>query len=649
IDTSDADDLEVITSGGAATKLSWLVQPLETVVANTPWNQFSIQVSDAYKNLASSAATITLTVTGGSVTPGASHETFAQGGIASFNNFAVYCGNYPSLVTVNATALGVEPSGPSNAVTIAERYTVNIKVLDSTNGAALADVTMKIIDASTGTLLSASGLTNPLTGNSPFRNLYLPYGTNDFNFSKEAYVDTTVRKTTDPAADLVDGTNDNIINWTMYAMSVAESLADFKVLSDFVYDEDADTISGIVRLEKKGRQILSDEINTLKTATLKIYDSTDDTAAIYDSSQANADTNGNYLFKITNAVASRGFVSGKSYFAKMTLRYGLGADEASTDVTYSAVNTFNIGIGARLKTWTSEIRADVAGVQLKVQKEGEATREAMKESTTEIKVDTGKILTATGTESLQEKLDDVKTKVVEEVQPHVRSGILNTESVARTGSKLTVRYRTDSGLAPVLSLYNPVNKLLVAGSPMVEIPATGIYEYPLTFLSAWGRGDFTIVCTEPVRGTVDALVIKVQETDIDEVSGSVSAILGSTTGLKEFGSVAESLNAQFSAMDQAIARINKNLVGKVEDAKGAVSELAGVFKQLEEMSETIKGLGGTSGISIEKLYEVSKDKQEDIDYIKNKSEELKAAMELNQKMIENVARKPVVQTWFEFK
>jgi hypothetical protein len=70
---------------------------------------------------------------------------------------------------------------------------------------------------------------------------------------------------------------------------------------------------------------------------------------------------------------------------------------------------------------------------------------------------------------------------------------------------------------------------------------------------------------------------------------------------------------------------------------------------LEAMSKQIKDIGGTTGINLEKLYEVSKDKKEDITYIKNKSEELKAAMEINQKMIENVAKKPVVQTWFEFK
>ena len=67
------------------------------------------------------------------------------------------------------------------------------------------------------------------------------------------------------------------------------------------------------------------------------------------------------------------------------------------------------------------------------------------------------------------------------------------------------------------------------------------------------------------------------------------------------------------------------------------------------MSKTIQNIGGTKGINLEKLYEVSKDKKEDITYIKNKSEELKAAMAINQKMIEDVAKKPVVQSWFEFK
>jgi hypothetical protein len=32
-----------------------------------------------------------------------------------------------------------------------------------------------------------------------------------------------------------------------------------------------------------------------------------------------------------------------------------------------------------------------------------------------------------------------------------------------------------------------------------------------------------------------------------------------------------------------------------------------------------------------------------------KTQELKAVMDINQKMIDNIANKPVTQTWFEFK
>jgi len=38
-----------------------------------------------------------------------------------------------------------------------------------------------------------------------------------------------------------------------------------------------------------------------------------------------------------------------------------------------------------------------------------------------------------------------------------------------------------------------------------------------------------------------------------------------------------------------------------------------------------------------------------MDYVKNKTNELKAMIELNQKMIDDVANKPITQTWYEYK
>jgi DNA anti-recombination protein RmuC len=141
----------------------------------------------------------------------------------------------------------------------------------------------------------------------------------------------------------------------------------------------------------------------------------------------------------------------------------------------------------------------------------------------------------------------------------------------------------------------------------------------------------------------------VTQEDIESVSSSVSAVLGNTGGMTNLKTTTTTIVEQFSDMDRLLNKISKDVTGRLGDAKGAVTELSSAFKQLEDLSKQIKDIGGTTGINLEKLYEVSKDKKEDITYIKNKSEELKAAMELNQKMIENVAKKPVVQSWFEFR
>jgi hypothetical protein len=406
--------------------------------------------------------------------------------------------------------------------------------------------------------------------------------------------------------------------------------------------------------------VVNDDVNKLGSATVDIYNDTTgewmDSISI-DPPDADNIVNGVYFKEVSNVVAvGDGFdlVSGKTYFVRSAVNYG---GLTGTARSYEGGSTFSITINENLKAVTSAIQTvttSIAGQTSAIQKtvkdeiEGQITGVVVPKIT-DVKTETAKILAATGTESLQAKISEVKTQVVEEVQPHIKAGILNGETAVKLGSKLAIRYKTDSGLSPTLSVYSPKNRLLVSGAAMVETGTTGIYEYTVTFLLGWGKGDFTILCSEPVKGTVDATVIKVKEADIDDVSGTVSAVLGSTSGITNLKFVTETLSTQFGDMDRAIAQISKSLTGKVEEVKGAASELAGVFKQLEEMSNTIKNMGGTSGMSIEKIYEVSKDKQDDINYIKNKSEELKAALELNQKMIENVAKKPVVQTWFEFK
>jgi len=255
------------------------------------------------------------------------------------------------------------------------------------------------------------------------------------------------------------------------------------------------------------------------------------------------------------------------------------------------------------------------------------------------------------------------------VQPHVKSAILNRETAVKQGSKVTIRYRTETGLAPTVNVYSPKDVLLLPAKTMSEVGTTGVYEYVVTFLASWGKGDFTVICSESTKGTVDALVMTVREADIEELSSNIASVLGTTSGIGRLKDVADTLNSQFSVIDKLLTDISRNLTGGKTigggiggklgvpgtgggfggSAKGGGGELDTVYTQLSAISKAIKDIGGTKGVNLEKLYKVSKDKKEDMTYLKNKSEELKASMALNQKMLENVAKKPVVQSWFEFK
>ncbi|MDD5477349.1 MAG: hypothetical protein PHG87_03995 [Candidatus Omnitrophica bacterium] len=650
--TSAADALNITVTGGVASKLSWNTQPVATVAANAPWSAFKVSVVDAYGNTASSAINVTVAPTGGTLSAAATAQVAAVSGIATFDNFAVYCAAYPGTVTLNATAAGVTASGASNNVTVGEKYAITMKAFDSVNGSPLTEVTLKIIDSNTGLLVS--GLTNPIIGNSPF-SFNLPYGKYSFNFNKTAYVESTVNKTADVPADAVDGAYDNNISWTVFLMSTAESLADYRVLSNFVYDETNDRITGLVRLEKRGKQITSDAINTLRTSALNIFDSSDAVNPKYTASLATSDANGNYYFNIDNAVAAKGFVKGRDYFAKMTILYG-GVD-LSTNVTYSAANDFTISVMSTLNTLANQIVASVASegalTRSQLTSTIESTAAATQAQVAQVSTQAAQILTATGT-TIPAQITTAQTAVTDtiatKVEPHVESGILTRQNTVKQGGTATIRYRAaGSGLAPVLNVYNPKDVLLLANKPMKEIGATGVYEYDLTFPISWGTGDFSVICSESTKGTADALVMTVTQYDIETVSNNVAAVLGNTGGLTNLKDVTATLSSQFDSMDKILAQISKDVAGKLGEAKGAVNDLAVAFKQLEDMSKQIKNIGGTKGINLEKLYEVSKDKKADLEYLKNKSEELKATMELNQKMLENAGKKPVVQTWFEFK
>jgi len=479
-------------------------------------------------------------------------------------------------------------------------------------------------------------------------------------WSRDAYLETAVTEWEaydDGKVKLSDGTIlDTFDSATPFLVKMPQKLIT-KVLTvqgANYYDANSDTLSISGWLMQQDTMIAKDDPNSgivgVTQGYVEIFDATNNSLTTSDlavSSILNA--NGTYNVRWSGLRAAGKLLQGENYFARLRLMYqgayiwGVVPFQITGALDIQAIQQ-SLGVKAG-ETIVGQLQKTL-GVS------GEGT-ETIAAKVAAVADKALSILTA-AEKTLPDKItkmrDEVTTSLKTEIKPHVQSGILTRDTTVKQGDTIDISYRTTSGFVPTITVYDPKEVVRLNAKTMVEIGATGVYVYKVKFLAAWGKGEFTVVCTEPANGTVDALVISVVSDNLADVSGQVSAVLGSTTGLSGLKNVAETLNTQFNLIDSTLARLSENIVGKVTQTKDALGNLQTVFTQLESISKQIQGIGGTAeGINLEKLYNVSKDKKDDMLYIKNKTQELKAAMEINQKLMQNVANKPVVQTWFEFK
>ncbi|HAJ56360.1 MAG TPA: hypothetical protein DCL35_01160 [Candidatus Omnitrophica bacterium] len=652
IGTSSSDALQWIVIGGAAYQLLWTTEPNTTVVANAPWAEFVVSVTDEYGNTAASAVDVTVNVSGGSLAAGCVNTVAAVSGKASFTNFKTTASTYPAAIFVTGTAPGISVDAPQfGPISLAEKYDIILNVKDSVTNSALPEITPQV-------LLGETVVYAPGKGNSPFT-FQLPYGTYTLSLDKEKYVQSNVEKTAGVGDDASDGSTDNAITWLVYMTSLEEATADYQVKSSFVYDEDLDLLTSRLWLERRGKLIVNsaDAINKLGDASIQVYDETANSwmTALNIPHPAFTDyTNGVYRIEVSDVTKAGGAIqltSGKTYFGRCTINYG-GAD--GTGKAYETGATFTITISQSLKQVTDEIAAmstqvatEVAGVKTVVAQEAETTRAGV----TAVKTETAKILTATES-TIPEKITSSETKITTQLTTIEKSQILNRESIVMLGSTIVIRYRTYSGAAPIITVYDPDNVIRVGGAPMTEA-TPGIYQYAVTFAGGWPRGDYSIVCSEPTYGTMDAITISAKTTDIENVSSDVNAVLGSVSPVRDIKSSVDAFSAAFNIIEDNIARAAEALAGVqagTSDAEAAAGQLEAVFNNLKQMSAKIHELGATVGYDLEKLYDVNEARAKDIGYIRNKTQELKALLLLSQQMMEGAAKEePVVQTWFEFR
>jgi hypothetical protein len=687
LNTATAKALTVTVSGGAASKLAWGTAPHTVIVANAPWKEFTVNVTDDYENVASGSANVTIAPTGGSVGSGCTQTVATSSSVATFNDFTVTCASYPGTVTVEGSAAGLTSTDASSEVTVAEKYTVAVNVTDFITGANLHGVTIDILSGG----VSVSGY--PAAGNSPFTGISLLYGEYTLNLIKTSYVEITQTRTADVFSDATDDTYDNSISWDVTMTSLTEATADYDVKTGFIYDQDDDMLISRVWLERRGILITNDIFNKLGPAVLEIYGSANllVATATMDAPDADDTTTGVYyeeLLDVTDAEGDYQLTGGQSYYVKCIVNYGglsgLGRQYESGEIVHINVSTLvrdlTVNIQSEVTGAKSDIISSSAAVRSEVLTKAQEMTAKVSEEAADVKTahtaavaaavtsmttETDNILTASGDvsdditsteEALTTKISDAKTdfqtQISTEVTPGLKAGILTRKQSLKRGDSLTISYRTTTGLSPTIDVYSPANVALISTGIMVEVGTSGVYEYTVTFSSSWGTGDFSVVCSETTKGTADATAITVLDQDIEDIGRTASAIMGSTSRLSSLSGITASisaLNSQISLIESSLSSVTKAMSKQVGDVTGSVANLEGVFSQLISLSNQVQDFGATKDLSLEKVYEVSKDKKEDMLYLKNKAEELKAVMELSKKMIDNVANKPVTQVWFEFR
>jgi hypothetical protein len=663
---TSADELSLMVNGGAGTQLSWNTQPKSMVVANAPWNPFIVAVVDAYGNTASNNSPISISPSSGvSLTAGASNLATSLSGLATFSNFAVNSSNgvYPVYpLTLTASSPGLSPTAASIPITLVQNYTVNLTLDDSMTSEALTGYQLQAMDANDNPLTGpySSYSTAFVPGSYP-ASLSLPYGTYTFNFTLATYVNLSATQTANVAAACATSTCGNVINWTEDMTSIAEANANYLINSNFAYNETTQTLSIRMWLTRLGKMVVDNGINNLGTASITVVDPFGNTLPTINIPEANeAQNSGYYTVTIPNVLSASNILGealtpGATYYANLVINYGGAYPVASTATgstgTFQNGTQFTLSVTETLvNNVINAIGENAAGVpagqtvQSQIQGAQTSITQAITAAQASIKSDTAQILTATQTTIPAEIIaaQTTETNILE-------AKVLNSETAVATGTTLTIRYRTAAGLSPKIDVYDPKNVLRVSKATMQEIGATGIYSYPLLFQAGWGIGDFTIVCSEKTKGTVDSYTVTVMNTDLEQVNNNVSAVLGTTSGLNNISQAAAGLTSQIGVIESALNQLSSGAAaGNRAQQTSTSSSMEALFTQMQGVSNQIQKLSTNQGLNLEKLYTVAPSKQKDMEYLKNKTQELKAAVEISKNMIDNIANKPVVQEVYEY-
>ena len=318
--------------------------------------------------------------------------------------------------------------------------------------------------------------------------------------------------------------------------------------------------------------------------------------------------------------------------------YDSSIADVSTDV--SAVSSLVSDVNTSVSIEAVDTRTAITTAQESMEDEISAAAMATQ---TEVTTTSTEIVTLVGSGDL--KTGDTLASIIVR---GAASSILNQESYIKENGTLTVRYKTDTGLTPVISVYDGNNTLRINEATMPEAAlGSGIYGYSVKFI--WGKNEHTIICKEEAKGTLDGINIDVISTDLEQIGAAATTTMGQLAGIDT--SSLENVGANLDSVINAISPIIKSVEG-LNSMSGRIKDMTtntidAIYDQLSLAFDKLKEISSGQGVKIEEIYEVSEAQALNVGYIRNKTQEIRALIELQQDMSERINDEPIVTIWME--
>jgi len=498
------------------------------------------------------------------------------------------------LVKIKVTgAIDTSISAVSDAFSVIY-YTIVWHVRDITTLSYLSSLS---VNCSSGWLVTNRTLNSPVTR-------YFAYDTYTTSWSRENYFEASEE---DWVAD-----SSKSIQVLMETTVTKEWL----VFTKYSYDSDNDRINLNVWIEREGILMLAPT-----SVTMEI---TDSAGTLVDTLGAGETADSNGVFWMTLDTSS--LSASEVYFAKTAVVYAgstytsgdgialsldkelgdLSAAQATEIITQGAFRTATSGTLTVIETATTgTIPAAITSVA------GQVTVVGAKVDTVGTKIDTVTTKVNAINTNVTAILEDtsvslpvqIRADVTETLERGVLTEILTRNTTIREDETIKIRYRTSTGLSPTLTLYNASGTAVTgySGAAMTEIASTGIYESSLTATSAWGSGDFTVVCSETTKNSTDSMVLTVKalyvagggvEESIDSLgyavtsvysrAGSIISLLGASTDETSATTIFGKINdVEQDLSDLGLTTTANDARNAKTNASNAYSEVSGLRTQLE--------------------------------------------------------------------